>query len=138
LVQELAAMLNETSKPVLWKPKAIERPMIERSFLKLPAIERSAEVLRHSLLKAEHWLSPNGCLREWCRLNILVALLIGMPALFVVPILTYLLGQFATWMLFLAQAARNLIIFIGYMLAVVAMISAAVMFVRSRTRKRHG
>jgi len=29
---------------------------------------------------------------------------------------TYLLGQFATWTLFLAQAARNLVLFIGYML----------------------
>ena len=129
-------MRNETNKPVVWQPKTIERPKIDRSFLKMPAIERSAEVLRHSFLKAEHWLSPNGRLREWVRLNILAALFIGVPALIVVPIVTYLLGQFVTWALFLAQAAKNLVLFIAYALASVAMISAAVMFVRWRMRKR--
>ena len=131
-------MQNDTSKLVLWQPKPIERPRIDRSLLKLSAIQRSAEVLRYSLLRAEHWLSPHGRLREWCRLNILAAIFIGIPALIIVPILTYLLGQFATWMVFLAQAAKNLVLFIGYMLAAVAMISGAVMFLRSRMRKRQG
>ena len=130
-------MRHEANKPVVWQPKAIERPRIHRAFLTLPAIERSAAVLMHSLLKAEHWLSPNGRLRQWVRLNILAALFIGVPALIVVPIVTYLLGQFATWTLCLAQAAKNLVLFIAYALASVAMISGAVMFVRSRMRKRH-
>ena len=129
-------MQNETNKPVVWQPKPIERPRIDRSFLKLTPIERSAEVLRYSLLKAEHWLSPNGRLREWLRLNILAALIIGIPALIVVPIVTYLLGQFATWTVFLVKVARNLVLFIAYALASVAMISGAVMFGRSRMRKR--
>ena len=131
-------MQNETNKPVVWRPKAIGAPKLQRSFLKLPPIQRAAEVLRYSLLKAEHWLSPQGRLREWMRLNILAALFIGVPALIIVPILTYLLGEFATWMLFLAEAARNLVLFIGYLLAGVAMISAALMFVRSRMRKYRG
>jgi hypothetical protein len=126
------------SKLALWKPKPIEPPKAYRSLVKLPPIQRAAEVLRYSILKAEHWLSPQGRLRAWFRLNILAALFIGIPALLVVPILTHQLGQFATWMLFLAQAAMNLVLFIGYMLAAVAMISAAVMFVRSRMRKRQG
>jgi hypothetical protein len=129
-------MRNITNKLVPWKPKAIERPTVNRSFLKLPPIQRAAEVLRYSALKTEHWLSPNGPLREWMRLNILAALFIGFPALIIVPILTFLLGQFATWMMFLAQAARCFVIFVGYLIAGVAMISGAVMFVRSRMRKR--
>ena len=129
-------MQNETNKPVVWQPKPIEQPRVQHSLVKLPPMERAAEVLRYSAHRLEHWLSPNGRLREWLRLNLLAALFIGVPALIVVPIVTYLLGQFVTWALFLAQAARNLVLFISYALASVAMISGAVMFVRSRMRKR--
>ena len=129
-------MPNETNRPVVWQPKPVERPQIDRSLVSLPPIQRSAEVLRYSLLKAEHWLSPNGRLRAWMKLNILAALFIGIPALIVVPILTYLLGQFVTWMLFLAQAARNLLFFTGYLLLTAALVSAALMFVRAFVRKR--
>ena len=114
----------------------MERPRVNRSFVKMGPLERAAEVMRYSALKTEHWLSPNGLLREWMRLNILAALFIGIPALIIVPVVTYLLGQFATWMMFMAEAARNLVIIVGYMLAAVAMISAAMMFIRSRFGKR--
>jgi hypothetical protein len=129
-------MRNITNKPVPWKPKPMERPRVNRSFVKMGPLERAAEVMRYSALKTEHWLSPNGRLREWMRLNILAALFIGIPALIIVPNLTFLLGQFATWMLFMAQAARNLVIIAGYLLAAVAMITAALMFIRSQLRKR--
>lgn len=131
-------MRKEPSKLALPKSKPIERPQVDRSLAALPPIERAAEVLRYSILKAEHWLSPRGHLRNWARLNILAALFIGIPALFIVPVVTYLLGQFATWMVFLAQAAKNLVLIIGCAIASGAMISAAVMFVRSRMRKRQG
>jgi hypothetical protein len=125
-------MQDDANKPVLWKPKSIEPPEVDRALSKLPPIQRAAEVVRYSVLRIEHWLSPNGRLREWIRLNILAALLIGIPALIIVPILTYLLGQFVTWMMFLAAAAKNLVVFVGYMLLATAMISAAVMILRSR------
>jgi hypothetical protein len=70
------------------------------------------------------------------RLNILAALFIGIPSLIIAPTLTFLLGEFATWMMFMAQAARNLLIIVGYLLAAVAMITAAVMCLGSRMRKR--
>jgi hypothetical protein len=129
-------MRNITNNPVPWKPSAIKRPRVNRSFVKMGPLERAAEVARYSALKAEHWLSPNGRLREWMRLNILAALFIGIPALIIVPIVTLLLGEFATWMMFMAQAARNLVIIVGYLLAAVAMVSAALMFIRSRMRNR--
>ena len=125
-------MRNITNKPVLRKP--IEKPSVNRSFLRMNALERAAEVWRYSALKTEHWLSPNGRLREWMRLNILAALFIGIPALIIVPILTFLLGQFATWMLFLAQAAKCFVIIVGYVLLAVATISAAVMLLNSKSR----
>ena len=128
-------MRNITNKPVLCKPEPIAKPSVSRSFLNMGPLERAAEVLRYSALKTEHWLSPKGRLREWMRLNILAALLIGIPALIIVPILTFLLGQFATWMLFLAQAAKCFVIIVGYVLLGIAMISAAVMLLNSKSRR---
>ena len=128
-------MRNITNKPVLTKPEPITKPSVNRSFLKMGPLERAAEVLRYSALKTEHWLSPNGRLREWMRLNILVAFFIGIPALIIVPILTFLLGQFATWMVFLAQAAKCFVIIVGYVLLAIAMISAAVMLLNSKSRR---
>ena len=107
---------------------------MDRRLAKLSTIERVAEVVRYSILRTERWLSPRGHLREWLRINILAALVIGISALFVVPILTYLLGQFATWMAFLAEAARNFVVFISYMLVAAALITAAVIFVHSKRR----
>ena len=128
-------MRNITNKPVLRKPEPIEKPKVNRSLLRMNPLERAAEVLRYSALKTEHWLSPNGRLREWMRLNILAALFIGIPALIIVPIFTFLLGQFATWMLFLAQAAKCFVIIVGYLLLAVATISAAVMILNSKSRR---
>ena len=128
-------MRNITNKPVLCKPEPIAKLSVNRSFLKMNPLERAAEVLRYSALKTEHWLSPNGRLREWMRLNILAAFFIGIPALIIVPILTFLLGQFATWMVFLAQAAKCFVIIVGYVLLAIAMISAAVMLLNSKSRR---
>lgn len=128
-------MRNITNKPVLCKPEPIAKPSVNRSFLKMGPLERAAEVLRYTALKTEHWLSPNGRLREWMRLNILAAFLIGIPALVIVPILTFLLGQFATWMLFLAQAAKCFVIIVGYVLLAIATISAAVLLLNSKSRR---
>ena len=128
-------MRNITNKPVLSKPEPITKPSVNRSFVRMRPLERAAEVLRYSALKTEHWLSPNGRLREWMRLNILAAFFIGIPALIIVPILTFLLGQFATWMLFLAQAAKCFVIIVGYVLLGIATISAAVMVLNSKSRR---
>jgi len=55
-------------------------------------------------------LSPQGGLRwAWLKLNLLVAMVIGLPALIVVPVVTFILSGFATWSGFLAQIADNLL-----------------------------
>ena len=42
--------------------------------------ERSAEVLRFTGLRIEHWLSRGGWLREWIRLNLWVAVILTVAA----------------------------------------------------------
>ena len=115
-----------------WHPQPIQTPHVNSSLAHLPFVERSAEVIRYSVLKAEYWISPNGRLREWLRLNVAAALIIGIPAFIVVPIITFALGQFATWMNFLAIAAWNLVRFVGSVLAAIALITGALMVPRKR------
>ena len=129
-------MQNSENKPALWKrlpscfsphwkPQPIAPPQVDEEVTELPPIERGAEVIRYSVLKAEFWLSPQGRLREWLRFNVVAALIIGLPALFIVPIVTFILGSFATWIGFLAMAAWNLVCFVGSVIAAMALTTAA-------------
>lgn len=62
---------------------------------------------------------------EWLRFNLLAALIIGIPALIIVPIVTFILGAFATWTAFLAAAAFNFLCFVGCVIAAIALVTAA-------------
>jgi hypothetical protein len=107
-----------------WHPVPLEPPQVHLNFSRWPALQRGGEVLRYSLLRLEYWVSPGGGLREWARLNVAVALLLGIPALIVVPVVTVLLGQFTTWTDSLVQIAKNFLLFPVIMLASVALVTA--------------
>jgi hypothetical protein len=135
-------MQHDANKPALWKrlpsrlslhwrPIPIEPPQVDQDETRLPPIERSAEVIRYSLLKMEYWISPNGRLREWLRFNLAVAFIIGIPALLIVPIVTLLLGSVVTWADSLAMAAWNLVRFVGSLIAAIALITAALAVFRA-------
>lgn len=47
--------------------QAIPTPGVDPELARLGAIERSAEVLRYTLRRAEYWLSPGGTLRAVLR-----------------------------------------------------------------------
>ena len=138
-------MQTDDNKPALkrlpsrlslhWKPQPIEPPRVDEEVTQLPPIERSAEVLRFTVLKAEHWLSPNGRLREWLRFNFVAALIIGVPALLIIPIITFILGAFATWMAFLALAAWTFLCFVGSVIAAIALVTAALMVCKGIRRQ---
>ena len=94
-----------------WHPAPMEPPKVDPELPILNDVQRSAEVLRYSVLKTEYWLSPSGTLREWVRLNAIVALILSIPALFIVPLVTWLLAEFVTWSELLVQIAKNLAVF---------------------------
>ena len=58
-------------------------------------------------MRAEHWLSPQGTLREYVRLNLKLALYLGIPAVFLTPILTLLPTTAVTWSAILVEIAKN-------------------------------
>lgn len=92
-----------------WNPSRIKLPELDPHLEALPPVERVSEVLRFSVLSVEAAISPNGGLRAWLKLNVLVALVLAIPAALVVPVITYLLSGFSTWSQFLAEIANNLL-----------------------------
>jgi len=92
-----------------WHPIPVEPTAIDSHLETLSGIERVAEVLRFNVLSVEHAISPHGGLRAWLKLNVLVALVLVIPAMLVVPVITYLLSGFSSWSQFLAEIATNLL-----------------------------
>lgn len=62
--------MNERLKQFIqqhWQPKPIDPPKPDPQVEHLTGPQRSAEVMRYSILSLEFWLSPLGRLREWAR-----------------------------------------------------------------------
>ena len=109
-----------------WHPKEVEIPKVETELPALPPVERSAESIRYGFKRLEYWVSPTGTIREWLRFNLWVAGMLAVPSLLVVPLLTYLLGSFASWTGFLVQIVANLIVFPMLAVVFIAIISGIV------------
>lgn len=92
-----------------WRPAPVAPPTLDSHLETLSSVERVAEVLRYSALSVESEISPQGGLRAWLKLNLLVALILAIPAVLVVPVITYLLSGFSTWAQFLTAIANNLL-----------------------------
>ena len=88
--------------------QAIPAPVVDPQLAGLPPIERSAEVLRYTLRRAEYWLSPGGTLRAVLRLSLKLALLIGVPTLIIGPAVLLFLRGAADSSALLATLAANL------------------------------
>lgn len=114
-----------------WCPKKIDAPTVDPALKDLDGAQRSAEVVRYSLLSWEFWLSPNGTLREWLKLNGKVGSVLLIPAVLVVPLVTFILWQIAKWMSWLVSISGNLIVFPLAALVAVGVIYTAVIIIRA-------
>lgn len=92
-----------------WRPVPPPPPHLDPNLAELPTITRVSETFRYSILDLEQAISPNGGLRAWVQLNVLVALVLAVPAFLVIPIVTLILSGFATWSDFLARISINLL-----------------------------
>ena len=78
-------------------PTPLNKPIIDKDFNDLPAIERVTEALRYNLLSIEYSISPKGGLRQWIKINLSLLLLFGIPMLILLiltPLATYLMEGF--------------------------------------------
>jgi hypothetical protein len=101
------AVTNAGGMQVQTKTK-LELPGIDPELTRLGAIERTAETLRYSALRAEHWLSPTGLLREWLRRILQLAVAVVVPVLVFAPVITALLKRLAAWSADAVIVAQNL------------------------------
>jgi hypothetical protein len=117
-----------------WHPQPLTPPKVHRKLSQLPAGRRIGEVVRYSWLRLEYWISPGGGMREWARLNVALALLIGIPILVFAPIVTLLLTCFVNWTESLVQIVINLLLIPVIGLAAVAIITALLAILRKLSK----
>jgi hypothetical protein len=108
----------------------VPQPEIDSNLTELPILERIVEVFRYKILTLEYALSSGGGLRTYLKLNLLTSLLLGIPAIFVVPVITSILGAFATWSAYLFQTALNILFTLLTIVAIVAVIWLVIYFIR--------
>lgn len=114
-----------------WHPKPIDPPKPDPDIENLTGPQRSAEVMRYSILSIEFWLSPLGRLREWVRLNGKASAVLLIPALLIVPLITFIVGQIAYWLSALVGVLGNLIVVPLVALVAVAAITGSVLLLRA-------
>lgn len=112
-----------------WQPEEINPPTVDPDLEYLDAATRSCEVVRYSLLSLEWWLSPNGTLREWLKLNGKISSMLVIPAVLVMPLVTLIIWQVAKWMNWLVGIAGHIVLFPLVALAgiVVALVVVAIL-----------
>jgi hypothetical protein len=112
------------------QPLPLERPQVDPDLTSLSATERSAEVLRYTSSRLEYWLSPQGELRAWFKLNLLLGLFLAVPVVLVAPVITLLLSTVATWSQYLLAAAVNTLLALLAFIGIAAILTGAFFLVR--------
>ena len=106
--RSLVAILGSTVHAT-WSSAQLPTPEIDADLTEMSAVERIAEVLRYKLLQLEFSISRGGGIRAWLRLNLFLTAVLAIPALFVVPVVTWLMGSFVTLSELLLAVAQNLL-----------------------------
>lgn len=112
-----------------WSPRCLQPPQVDPALTELHPVVRVAEVLRYSLTKFEYWLSPGGYVREVARLSLLLAVILGFPALLVAPLATLLLVQVAAWTDLILKVLLNVA-------AIIAALVAGTMLLKTFAKRR--
>ena len=114
----------------------ISAPRIDPKLTRLPVIERSAEVLRYTFRRTEHWLSPGGTLRAVLRVSLKLPLLIGIPVLIIGPVVLLLLEDMGAGSASLVSIAVNLAAMSFALIIAVLRFAVLASLLRTFLRKR--
>ena len=93
-----------------WHPEPVPPPTVDPEFTKMNGLQRATESLRYVLLRWEHWVSPNGDIREWLRCNTRIGAWLLIPAVCVMPAVGFVLWQITGWVAMLTSIAGRLIV----------------------------
>jgi hypothetical protein len=92
----------------VWNPAPIPKPVIPTDLGHLDWPERTAEVVVHSILSVEFWLSSGGWVREYIRLSIWIAVVLLVAAVLVIPPVTAVLEGIRDWTALLSTTVANI------------------------------
>ncbi|MDB4759257.1 hypothetical protein OAF99_02840 [Akkermansiaceae bacterium] len=125
---------------LLVQPHPVARPTADRAYLRLPAWKRSLASIAYCLRCLESWISPQGWIREWLRLNVLGVVLAGTTVLLVGPIVTAILVSLLDWShlttLILIKVMTMVAVFPPLVLATVSAIFLWKLVRRQRSQSR--
>lgn len=139
LAAETVTLNRKTIRTVVrlhWNPGKLDIPPVPEDLQSLDPIARGGEVIRYAVLRVEYWMSPHGLLREWLRWNLAASLSLAIPALFIVPTVTLLLGEFVTWTALLMQIFKNLLMFPVLAGVFIALTSGVLIVIRALVRTK--
>jgi len=89
------------------EPAQLNPPRVDPKLTKLTPLERAAEALRYSVLRAEYWISPEGAMRQRIRLAVRVWIYVMIGAL-IAPGVTAVIQHFTGWTAMSAEAVKNI------------------------------
>lgn len=88
----------------------IRKPVVNTQLDDLNALQRTTESFRYTALSIEHWISPEGNVREWFRRNLLLCAWLIVPAIFVMPVVGFILCQVNGWLSMLTGIGGKLVL----------------------------
>lgn len=78
-----------------WKQEPLPRPQPDLELTQDNWVERGAEVLGWWFARLEFWLSSNGWLRAWLRLNLFLSVVLTIAGVLLLPPVARVFGQLA-------------------------------------------
>ena len=102
------------------------KPVVNKPLAGMNWLQRSTECIRYSLLSIEHWISPEGNIREWLRTNLRWSAVLAIPTMTAFPIVTLALWELEAWVNALTAIVGKLVYL--PILVLLALISTAVVF----------
>src|SRR5439155_16094883 len=102
-----AASQQLTKAPNLGELTQLNPPRVDPKLTGLTPLERAAEVLRYSVLRAEYWLSPNGVMRQRVRFALRLWVYVMMAAL-IAPSITSVIQHITGWSAMSAEIVQNI------------------------------
>ena len=82
-------------------------PRVDPKLTGLAPLERAAEVVRYSFLRAEYWLSPDGVMRQRVRFAVRLWVYVMIAAL-IAPGITAVIQHVTGWTAMSAEMVRNI------------------------------
>jgi len=107
--KELIASTNQqlSKTPAPTELTQLNPPRVNPQLPKLTPLERAAEVIRYSFLRAEYWLSPEGAMRRRIRFAAQVWVYVVMAAL-IAPGITHVIKNVTGWTAMSAEIVQNI------------------------------